>query len=765
MVPHPAIVKIRLILIVICLSIVAKSTVIANIVSGSNIPFGVIIVIVDRLAFEDFTQFQGSTGNLSRLTTGASIGLMNVRTLSTNDSKNGYASLSSGARVQVGKFAGHAFMADEKIYHVNASDFYKGIAGKQPSDPIVHVGIGELNQTPSIAEYVGAIGETFADRQIKTAVIGNSDTSGTMSRLGALLAMNRDGTVPLGDVGVATTLYDDNFPGGVRTDYDVIFTYVENLVDEANVIVVDLGDLARLEQNMHVTHPAHAADVRKQSLERIGAWIERLVTHPDLANHFITVLSPSPSIFMGREGISVTPVIEWSTIPKEDRATGNLLTSPTTRRKGIVTNTDFLPTLFSRFEIDFPSPGGRVWHAVTNERPLQNALVMYEKIKTVHLQRLPVIRPYFFGILTIYAISAGIFLTSMYFRRPYKDTDRHNHDRAEVFHRYFHRFLPTWRFALTAFLSFPLALLLLGPLPQMSLSMTIAAITCLMIFISIVSGYIRRVSGLAAMGSIAIATTGLIVLDVVIGAPMMQGSLLGYDPVSGSRYYGIGNEYMGVLIGSSLVGVGFLLDRLNVKRSALVSIPPLLLGTIAFVMIHPQLGINVGGAITASFAAGTAYLFGRGQPITWKSAAVLIVIVIAIVTGVALFDSYLFHDRSSHLGQTVHALSGGDHGSLWSLFGRKIAINMKLIRLTIWSRVVFLALGFLGSILFLPNHFQRQVTERHPVLFSMCKVSFIGAVIALAVNDSGVVAAATCLLWPSLALLAVGFDNRSPKTA
>ena len=33
----------------------------------------------------------------------------------------------------------------------------------------------------------------------------------------------------------------------------------------------------------------------------------------------------------------------------------------------------------------------------------------------------------------------------------------------------------------------------------------------------------------------------------------MRYSPLGYDPVGGARFYGIGNEYMGVLVGSSIL--------------------------------------------------------------------------------------------------------------------------------------------------------------------------------------------------------------------
>jgi len=41
----------------------------------------------------------------------------------------------------------------------------------------------------------------------------------------------------------------------------------------------------------------------------------------------------------------------------------------------------------------------------------------------------------------------------------------------------------------------------------------------------------------------------LIVGDIVLGNALMQVSILGYDPIVGARFYGIGNEYMGLLAG------------------------------------------------------------------------------------------------------------------------------------------------------------------------------------------------------------------------
>ncbi|MCK9927166.1 hypothetical protein MXD62_08295, partial [Frankia sp. Mgl5] len=48
-------------------------------------------------------------------------------------------------------------------------------------------------------------------------------------------------------------------------------------------------------------------------------------------------------------------------------------------------------------------------------------------------------------------------------------------------------------------------------------------------------------------------TTGAILFDGFNGAEAMRRSYLGYDPVIGARFYGLGNEYEGILIGSAIL--------------------------------------------------------------------------------------------------------------------------------------------------------------------------------------------------------------------
>ena len=53
---------------------------------------------------------------------------------------------------------------------------------------------------------------------------------------------------------------------------------------------------------------------------------------------------------------------------------------------------------------------------------------------------------------------------------------------------------------------------------------------------------------------LALVTAFFLLVDILRHSPLMSESLLGFSPVGGARYYGIGNEYLGILLGGSVIG-------------------------------------------------------------------------------------------------------------------------------------------------------------------------------------------------------------------
>src|SRR5690606_40842837 len=91
-------------------------------------------------------------------------------------------------------------------------------------------------------------------------------------------------------------------------------------------------------------------------------------------------------------------------------------------------------------------------------------------------------------------------------------------------------------------LAFPAALLLLSLFPPAPLFVTWALILGLVACLTLLVALLSRMRGTGPAGLLGCITAALLAADISLGAPLMQRSLLGYDPVAGSRYYGIGNE-------------------------------------------------------------------------------------------------------------------------------------------------------------------------------------------------------------------------------
>ncbi|MEW6046017.1 MAG: hypothetical protein AB1609_05985, partial [Bacillota bacterium] len=97
-------------------------------------------------------------------------------------------------------------------------------------------------------------------------------------------------------------------------------------------------------------------------------------------------------------------------------------------------------------------------------------------------------------------------------------------------------------------------------------------------------------------------SAGVIVCDLVFRLDLVGRSFMGYDLIGGARFYGIGNEHMGLLLGSSLVAAAEVGERWPRLRPASTAA---LLG-VAWLVAAPGRGANVGGAVATATAFGAA---------------------------------------------------------------------------------------------------------------------------------------------------------------
>jgi len=762
------------------------------------------VLVVDALPVEDFT---GDSWRHLRQVVAAEgiVGLMNTRTGGSAAAPAGHVSLGAGARGRAGALSGLAFDAGGLFREVPVAELYAGLTGQDPGeDAVLFLGLPELvARNADLPDWVapGALGEAVRSAGGQTAVIGNADLHDSFRRHGVLLAMDARGAVGLGAVGRATLVQDPEWPFAWRTDYDALWDAFLAAADGANLIVIELGDLARLDAYADWIPPARLAELRRLAIRRMDDFIGRLsrwaaerqaarphpiqappsqapatgaaggAQAPAASRVHLLLVTPTPPAKALRSNFLLAPLV-WAPLGAPP-GQPQLATSPTTRRAGIVANTDVAPTVLAALGVTAPTPmtgrplSGTPVAALARDLPVtvaapadpwQAVALLYRRATSVHRLRPPVVRA-FIGLAIAVFVAWAAWLALASLTKTAGPESR----------------LGFWRWALLLLLAAPLSILLLpllmpgiqslaAPLAAASPEAvagapsdpleTPAAVVLLLLGIALVLAALASKAGRPGSADpftvLSLATVAALVVDVVVGAPLIKSSILGYDPITGARFYGIGNEYMGVLIGTALVGTTGLVDRF--PRRGLRWLALLVYGLVAVVLAHPRLGVNVGGTVAAvSGFAVTGLLLWRRR-LSWRTGLCAIAAVVLVLAGAAILD-LLAQAQPSHLGQAARLVVGGDWNALWNIAVRKLQMNVRLLRWTIWAQVLVVSLAITAVALYRPGHLLRRLEQIHPHLVRGVRGAVVASLVALVANDSGVVAAATAMIPATATLL------------
>ena len=162
-------------------------------------------------------------------------------------------------------------------------------------------------------------------------------------------------------------------------------------------------------------------------------------------------------------------------------------------------------------------------------------------------------------------------------------------------------------------------------------------------------------------------------VDLIFGSPLIIRSLLGVNPRSGARFYGLGNELESTLTVLLLVGLGALLfGRAESRRNAAIIAAT---GLVFAVFVGAgRLGADVGGVITvgAGFAAAAIVML-PGRP-SRRLIAVAVTIPFAAVVALALLD--LATGGDGHFTRTI--LQAESAESLWDVVKRRYTLAFKI---------------------------------------------------------------------------------------
>lgn len=697
--------------------------------SHTNIGNKFFLIAVPGLSFHEMNEdMLQHMPHLRKLATTGAIGAMNIRTPSKGI-EDSYLTIGAGgyATSKVGWggwVSNHAQVVVPEI-----------------------VAIKQMNRTSSYRAHPGLLGDVLQKSGIATAWFGNRDRGFAGSRdqqqplfhrEAALMMMNSKGIIRFGDssrsIEEITTLShsnqflirDSSRPFGIKTDYDHMLQLLTTLPSPA-VVLLELGDFDRLYAKDSLYPPEHFDALKLTVLEEIDACIGQLLVQMTEGDRLM-LFAPQVHKQAESDKLLLAPVIMYGT-----DVTQGVLSSATTRRSGIVAQFDILPTIVDAFNLQRPE-GAIGFPFTIQPKSEQLGWLASEVNEKAHVYRLRPKLLYAFVTYQVIVLLIGLLIALL------------------------GRMKRTW------WIGAALHSVLLAPVVLLLLNNNIwgeEGVVVVFFMVIVGGGLLLHYWRLDyALLLVSAGTVLLLLIDGFRGSVWMQQSVLGYDPMIGARYYGMGNEYMGVLIGATVLSVSLVAHFQLARFSNAVKVGGCLLFLLIIIYFAaPSLGTNAGGAIaaTVTFVMAGLRMFGgqMWQHVKWGQLFILVSVgVILACAGLWLMNTGVnIEGGQSHIGRALQRVFAGDFKAVSAIIHRKIAMNWHLIGASSWSKVLLTSLFVIAVMLLRPKGYIAERQQNMPLIFYGFSANAVGAIVALLVNDSGIVAAATLIVYVTVPLL------------
>lgn len=658
------------------------------------------------------------------------VGLMNIRGDGGNDDRRAYATIGSGRRANV--TSGNYF--DFKAASEESAKQFESITGEK-AKAINNLSINKMNTyNETKGQYgatLGSIGQTLSDNNLKVAALGNADTGTEANELNrniGLMAMDSLGRIELGNID-DINVEDSSMPFGIRTDYDKLIEETKKYYQEADVIFVELGDTTRLDLFKEYLNEDTTNTMRNAIYKNINTYLEEVFNLVD-ENDKVYIISAFPSKVDYSNKRRLSPVIKFDGDGK------GLLHSATTRRSGIIGNVDIGVDILNTYALENEQTVGKSFTYVDKEDNIEFIKGEYEKIVTIATVRANIVNTFVTVVATSWVITMLLLLIS---KKIPKDTQR------KVF--------TVLKELVKLGMIMPLAFLV-SPIFNFKSPVGITSgivITILVIYL--LGTLIFRKHDSKQMLFYAGLTLLIIVIDCLIGTPLQKNSIMSYDAIVGARYYGMGNEFQGIVIGCSLFTFTTLLTYNKLPKWAVV----VLSGIVLISTASPTMGANVGASISEFVAFFTLVLLIYNVKIDLKKIILIGIGVVAVVGSFAMID--IISGSESHLSLFIGQIFENGPSAIIETFSRKISMNMKLAKTSIWVNILLVGTGVIGVLLLKPNKQVNKLAVKHPMLYKGFVANVVGCAITLLVNDSGIVSASTAAIYILIPLVIISVNS------
>lgn len=651
----------------------------------------VIVLVIDDLGIEDLRNEK--LQNLKKIAESGIIGLMNTRTksLGSQNRPAAYLTIGMGVRVQA-------------LRHQKETKALIDILKKQ---------------YPSYVP--GKIGEIANKNGKRIALLGNSDTN-IRHNFTLLAAMDSTGSVDSGDMDSKLLTAAPGTAWGIRTDSKRLLNSFKNAVKTNDIVFVDYGDTTRVaEAGKQLGLKGNTLEqTRNEAFQRADLFLGELIKIVDKQNAVLLVISPTSSVDNNFTGIkNLAPVF----IYKKGTVKG-VITSNTTRREGLISNIDIAPGIFEFLGIDTSEMQftGEKMTVLASSNPVETIEMNYKSYAGLKKFRY-IVHGYY-----VLLIALVLYLN---FRLVIKNRQPVN--------RRFSRAVSVMIIAVPV----------ISGITAIMLKDIVAAVVVFNILL-LLTGYMFSANiktAISGMTYISLATSGLIIFDLLTGVGYLFNTPLGFNDVfTGGRYYGINNDCMGILLGSVIFGLFNVLERLASGRFAQITI---IAGVLFIVVLSqtPGFGANVGGTIAAIITGTLACIIlvsGRRPAIK----GIFLVVIAALAAELAVTFSDTLSGSQTHAGKTAAKLLNDNFiGQFIEIIGSKLSVFLAMLVIPPWNILFFGQIYFCWRVLQSHVGEIKNIEYNNQLIFKSFQIILYGAGAAFIFNDTGIIAAAMMLIY------------------
>ena len=662
------------------------------------------------------------------------VALMTTRGDGSNSDQKSFASIGAGVRANVLDQDYTIFESLDK----DGKEQFKAVTGATPW-AINNLRINrDLNQNSDYGSYgatLGTLGTTLNENALKVALLGNSDIikNGELKKIRnlALTCMDKYGRVKSGNVDNINK-NDNTMPYGISTDYEKLKKETKKYYENSDITFVELGDTYRLDEFRKNLNENTYKSMQDEIYKRVSDYLTEVF---DMVgeNDTVYIVSEFQSNLDNLNKRRLAPIMKFT------KDGYGLLESATTRNNGIVSNIDIGVDILNEFGIKNELMIGKAFKTVQAENGIEKLTNDFKRIVSINSIRASVVNTY----VGIVSASWVIAMIALLFKNKIPKKEK-GLGRDQIF-KILKEFIKLGLIMPLAFLTAPI-------FQFKTQTGLVTGVLIATIIYYVIGSTVFKQDDIKQMGFYAFLTIGLIILDCIIGTPLMKSNIMSYDAINGARYYGVGNEYEGVTIASAVFALAVLLNYKKIPKWLAVVLSIIILVTSAM----PSMGANVGGAISECVAYLLFILLIFDVKLDLKKIIMIGVATVLVVVAFAGLDFLM--GSESHLSVFTNQIIQEGPAAIINTFGRKIQMNMKLAKSSVWVNILIVSIVIIGALIFKPSGHFKKIHDRYPMIFKGFMASFVGCIVTLLVNDSGIVAASTAAIYILIPLIIISIN-------